>query len=122
MSKGNLLPQEVEVWYLIPAIRRELAKILLDKGKNQKEIAEILNLTESAVSQYLKGKRGGELGFNVEEKKIINKYADKILNNKEDVKKLLFELTKELGISEKLCEIHKKHDSSVDKNCKICMK
>tara|TARA_Y100000310_G_C20124537_1_gene553020 strand:+ start:178 stop:546 length:369 start_codon:yes stop_codon:yes gene_type:complete len=122
MGKSSLLPQEVEVWYLIPAIRRELAKILVSKGKSQKEISEILNLTESAVSQYLKGKRGGELDFSINEKKIINEYADKILKNPNEVKKLLFELTKELGISDKLCDIHRKHDSSVGKNCDICMK
>ena len=45
------LPQEIEVWYLIPAIRAELAKELLKEGINQTKIASILNITNAAVSQ-----------------------------------------------------------------------
>ena len=55
------MPQEIEVWYIIPALRREFASILKEKGFPQKQIAEKLKLTESAVSQYLKLKRAKDL-------------------------------------------------------------
>jgi predicted transcriptional regulator len=43
---------------LLPAIRREFSILLYKKGMKKKEIAEMLNITQSAVSQYLKMKRG----------------------------------------------------------------
>ena len=69
-----MMPQEVEVWYVLPAIRRELARVMKTKtvqrvGENgkkkehkitQKEIAQILGVTEPAITQYLlkdKGRR-----------------------------------------------------------------
>ncbi len=67
-----MMPQEVEVWYVLPAIRRELAKAMKEKevprkgedGKvkqhriTQKEIAKMLGVTEPAITQYLLKKRG----------------------------------------------------------------
>jgi len=55
----NNIPCEVIVWQILPAIRRELAKNLIENcGLTQKEAAEKLGLTEAAVSRYLSGKRG----------------------------------------------------------------
>jgi len=67
-----MMPQEVEVWYVLPALRRELAKIMKTKtvprvgedGKTkehkitQKEIARMLGVTEPAITQYLLKKKG----------------------------------------------------------------
>jgi len=53
-------PCEYIVWSVLPTIRKEFAKCMLrNHNLNQKEIAEILELTPSAVSQYLSNKRGG---------------------------------------------------------------
>ena len=56
-------PQEIEVWYVLPAIRKEMAKVMADKGLKQVEIAEILGLTKSAVNHYLKQKRAKDVNF-----------------------------------------------------------
>jgi predicted transcriptional regulator len=67
-----MMPQEVEVWYVLPAIRRELAKVMktkvvhrknedgdmVDHKITQKEIARMLGVTEPAITQYLLKKRG----------------------------------------------------------------
>ena len=53
----KLMPQEIEVRYILPALRKELA-IELSKDMKQKEVANILNITQSALSQYHKEKRG----------------------------------------------------------------
>jgi predicted transcriptional regulator len=67
-----MMPQEVEVWYVLPAIRREFAKVMKTKevprvgedGKvrqhriTQKEIAKMLGVTEPAITQYLLKKKG----------------------------------------------------------------
>jgi len=67
-----MMPQEVEVWYVLPALRREIAKIMKTKtvprvGEDgmkkehkitQKEIAKMLGVTEPAITQYLLKKKG----------------------------------------------------------------
>jgi len=67
-----MMPQEVEVWYVLPAIRRELAKVMktkvitrvdengekVDHKITQKEIARMLGVTEPAITQYLLKKKG----------------------------------------------------------------
>jgi len=53
------MPCERIHWTLLPSIRKELAKIyVLEMGMKQKAAAKKLGLTEAAVSQYMKNKRG----------------------------------------------------------------
>jgi len=53
------LPCENIIWYGIPVIRRELAFCLINQfGLSQKEAADKLGITPSAVSQYVSKKRG----------------------------------------------------------------
>ncbi len=52
-------PCEIIVWKILPVIRKELAKALIEDYRfNQKKVADKLGLTESAVSRYISGKRG----------------------------------------------------------------
>ncbi|UCF49025.1 MAG: helix-turn-helix domain-containing protein [Thermoplasmatales archaeon] len=52
-------PCEIIVWNVVPIIRKEFAKNLIENnGLNQKEVADKLGITESAVSRYISGKRG----------------------------------------------------------------
>ncbi len=46
------MPQEIDVWYILPALRRELTRILIDKGIPQRQIASMLGVTEPAITQY----------------------------------------------------------------------
>ena len=58
----HIMPQEIEVWYLIPALRKELARIFIkDYGLAQKKAAELLGISGAAVSQYVKEKRAKEI-------------------------------------------------------------
>ncbi len=51
---------EYMMWNGLPVIRKEIAKSMInDHGLSQKETAEKLELTPSAVCQYLSKKRGG---------------------------------------------------------------
>ncbi len=52
------MPCQRVFWYVLPAIRREIAKSMVDMQKKRHEIAEKLGVTEAAVSQYMSGKRG----------------------------------------------------------------
>ncbi|MBU0496803.1 MAG: transcriptional regulator [Candidatus Thermoplasmatota archaeon] len=52
-------PCEIIVWNIVPIIRKEFAKNLIDyHGLNQRTAAIKLGITESAISRYLSGKRG----------------------------------------------------------------
>jgi predicted transcriptional regulator len=76
----NKTPCEEIVWQIIPAIRSELAKELINEfGLSQKETAEKLGLTEAAVSRYKSGKRAdSELIINGTQTE-INKSVKKII-------------------------------------------
>lgn len=52
------MPCQKVIWYLLPALRREIAKTMVELGKKQNEIADKLGVTEAAVSQYINDKRG----------------------------------------------------------------
>ena len=52
-------PCEIIVWNIVPIIRKEFAKNLIENhGLNQRKVADKLGITESAVSRYMSGKRG----------------------------------------------------------------
>ena len=83
------LPCEKIIWYGIPVIRREIAFCLINNfGLSQKEAAEKLGLTPSAVSQYISKKRGK---ITIIDKKIIheinlsakkiNEHGESVLNS-----------------------------------------
>ncbi len=58
-------PCEIIGWQVLPAVRREIAKYLVEEKKMaRKEVAGKLGVTEAAVCQYLKAKRGGSHKFN----------------------------------------------------------
>ncbi len=101
------MPQEVEVWYVLPAIRRELAKIMktkvvtrtnedgekVDHKVTQKEIARMLGVTEPAITQYLlkkKGQRsrGDQVSLPDHIVREIDKSADKMIADYEKVRLL----------------------------------
>ena len=69
VCKNNELFYENIVWNILPAIRRELAKNLIkDHNLSQRRVADILGITEAAVSRYISGKRGL---FEISDEKIL---------------------------------------------------
>jgi uncharacterized protein len=118
---AKLMPQEIEVWYLVPALRRELAKNLVNEYNfSQKEVAKIFGLTPAAVSQYLNSKRGGDMKFSKIEKQKILEVAEKISKNRDNATKDIYDLCVLLRKSKILCKLHKKHDDTVSRDCSIC--
>mgnify|MGYP003303034494 CR=1 FL=1 len=73
-------PCEVVVWYVIPAIRSELAKELLNLGMRQKDVSELMDITQPAVSQYITDKRGSGIKLDDNVRKMINAVLDKLIN------------------------------------------
>lgn len=117
------MPQEIEVWYLIPSLRKEISRILVEKyGFSQKEVSKTMKISEGAVSQYLKSKRGNDLEFNKKELSEIKKSAKNIAENPEEANQELYKVCVALRGSKSMCDLHKKYDPSVPKNCDLCSK
>ena len=77
-----LLPQEIEVWYIIPAVRKELAKQLTQKyDLSYEKAGNILGISKAAISQYLSNKRANKVKLNSETKKEVAKSAKLIVKN-----------------------------------------
>lgn len=114
------LPQEIEVWYVIPAIRRELAKAMLAKGLKQNQIAIALGITKSAINQYLKQKRAKDVQFSKETLEEIKKSADSIIKNPALALAELQRLCIVVKQKMKLCELHRKMEN-VPEECRICL-
>ena len=145
-----MMPQEVEVWYVLPAIRRELAKVMktkvvrrlnddgemVDHKITQKEIARMLGVTEPAITQYLlkkKGRRsrGDQVVLPAIILKEIDKSADTMIEEYEKARESdedIFEsMTREINRiirvmrDEKImCDIHREFCAHVSDPCDAC--
>jgi uncharacterized protein len=116
----TLQPQEVEVFYILPAIRRELSKALKAQGKSQKDIAKLLGVTEAAVSQYLSAKRANDVHFPAELADKIREAAPRITDYQSMIREtqaILFQ-AKQGRI---ICRMHEQV-ADIPKGCDVCFR
>ena len=74
------LPQEIEVWYIIPAIRRGLARCLTGHhGVSYDNVGKMLGISKAAISQYVKNKRAAKIRLPEQAMKEIGKACDKLV-------------------------------------------
>ena len=66
----------------MPALRSALARKLSERGMSQIKIAEMLGITQAAVSQYLNNIRGKHIMRNSDIEKEISRLAQKIIGEK----------------------------------------
>ena len=116
-------PCELIVWYVIPTIRAELAKELIKLGLSQKEVSEKLGITQSAVSQYVKDKRGKGIPVNKQVRKAIKVLAKDIAdgNAGRDVIPGICAVCAIVKQSGSLCDLHRQEDESDLEGCDVCM-
>jgi len=79
MSSGRPTPDYKSEERLIPIIRARLAERLVKEGFRPKQAAAALNVTQSAVTQYLKRKRGGNTGDLASIDRLIDPLAEKLV-------------------------------------------
>ncbi|HLD39523.1 MAG TPA: helix-turn-helix domain-containing protein [Candidatus Nanoarchaeia archaeon] len=113
-------PQEIEVWYILPAIRKELVSALKEKGKSQKDIAKLLNITEAAVSQYVSEKRAKEIIFPQEVKDFIHKTVSEIKDATSAFHQIQ-RINEFIKKSKALCQLHAQIEGNL-KGCDVCYK
>ena len=114
-SQTLLYAQEIEVYYIIPAIKRALAFAFKEQGLKQKETAQLLQIEDATVSQYLHNKRGTQVSFPQDFKDAVASSARKIKDKISLLRETqhLLKLSRTSGI---LCKTHKKL-SAVPKEC-----
>ena len=117
-----LYPQEIEVWYILPVIRKELAKSLLEKGLTQKQIAQKMNITEAAVSQYIKEKRATLIKLNNKIKREIEKSSNRIIKKNSSIIKEIKSINNLIWKDKIICKIHQKYDKLMKNKCNLCFK
>jgi predicted transcriptional regulator len=115
-----LLPCEIAVKSLVPAIRSVIARELTQSyGLKQKDVANLLGVTQTAVSKYTRHVRGTVLKIeDVEEvqpmiKEIVVSLANGHMSRYELAAKFCVtcEIIRRKGL---MCELCKRTDSSID--------
>ena len=113
-----LLPQEIEVWYIIPAIRKELAKLLTQQYEMSYEQAgNVLGVSKAAISQYLSNKRANKVKLSVEVKKEIEKSAKIIAKDQKNALGEMQRILRYIKIKKCLCTVCKKYNKNVLNYC-----
>ncbi len=114
-----LNPQELEVYYVLPALRRELAKAMKELGKSQKEIAGNLGVTEAAVSQYLHQKRATDVNFTKDLQKDIQESAS-VINDRNSFLVATQKLIRKIRGDRFICDVCKSQNKGTPKACSMC--
>lgn len=107
VNQQLLQPQEIEVFYILPTIRKYLSLYMKEQGLNQKSIAAVLFIRESTVSQYLNERRASQIEFNDKIKAEIKISAGRIKNRAELVRETQ-RLLNMVRTERVLCQIHRK--------------
>lgn len=77
------LPQEIEVWYIIPAIRKRLAVCMTTHHEASYEKAgKILGISKAAISQYIKSKRASQVTLHKDAQDEVCKSCELLLAEK----------------------------------------
>ena len=79
MSTAQPLPDYKSEERLMPMIRARLAEKLIKEGFRPKEAAAALNVTQAAVTQYLKRKRGGNAPALASIDHLVDPLAEKLV-------------------------------------------
>lgn len=119
-----IFPQEIEVWYILPAIRKKIALKLIEKGLVQKDVAKMMGITPAAVSQYKKQKRAKVEIFDKEMEKELEKSVQRIIKNHKSLANEIIYLNNQIKKKGIVCKIYNKICAlNVDpKNCPYCKK
>jgi predicted transcriptional regulator len=122
-----IVPYEMVYKTAIPTLRAMIARRLIEEyGLSQEEVAKKLEITQAAVSYYIKGKRAAMLRLDDvnEIRQRMDEMADFLFKGKMSRKEFRFRITEACDYvreSKLLCELHKSLEPDVDaKDCQAC--
>ncbi len=121
-----LMPCELGVKIVLPVIRGAVASELNNQhGLKQTQIANLLGVTQAAVSNYLRKNRG--TAFNLSEDKQLQNIVEAIAvlitkkGSKQATRLKICIFCKTIRKKGLLCETHKRLDPNATKDCELCM-
>ena len=118
---------EVASRYVYPSLRRRLVELLYEKGLKQTEIAELLHITQSAVSRYLNMDRGALVDISKfpDIDAELRSFADEIIEKKSgeyEIQRRLVEISVEMLGKGYVCSFHAKIDPEINPSeCNVCL-
>lgn len=113
-----LLPQEVEVWYIIPMVRKTLAKhFVKDHGYSYEKAGKILGVSKAAISQYMNNKRANKIKLSKETLAEIKKAADRIAEDNKVVIKEVQAILMHMRESKSSCNVCKQYNKDILDYC-----
>ena len=122
-----ILPCEVGVKTVLPAVKAVMARSIVEKhGLNEKQTAELLGLSQSAVSRYVNKERGNLLAIEnaTEVLTLIDQMVTHLIkepNNKTEILKLFCQTCtaiREKGLMCPFCQ--KEMPTEWAENCFFC--
>ena len=113
-----MLPQEIEVWYIIPAVRKELARLLTkEHGLSYEKTGNILGISKAAVSQYLSNKRANKVKLSGNVRKEVKDSAKAMIDNPKIAVHEIERILKYMKDHNESCEVCKKYNKDVLNYC-----
>lgn len=115
----HTLPQEIEVWYIIPAIRREMAMCFSREHKiSYDNVALMMGLTKAAISQYIAGKRVERIKIHPKALEEVKISCNRVVKNKSNVAKEILRVLEIIKKKKLHCEMCGEMIDGVLHNCK----
>ena len=103
---------------------KEIIRLMLSReGMKQKDISEILDITQPAVSQYISDKRGHGVKFNEEIQLLIREFAEDLYEKRATEKDIIprtCQICKMVKTEDIMCQLHKEKDN-IPLNCSACL-
>ncbi|NJE84599.1 ArsR family transcriptional regulator [Thermococcus sp. CX2] len=118
---------EVASRYVYPSLRRRLVEILREKGLKQTQIAELLHITQSAVSRYLRMDRGALIDVaqfpDIDDD--LKKLAEEIIRKRPteyEIHSMLVQISLEMLGKGYVCSFHSQIDPELNPaQCRVCL-
>jgi hypothetical protein len=121
-----LLPSEVEARAMIPALRALIARKLIEAHNlPQQKVANMLGVTQAAVSNYLREVRGAGISIDLsgDTLNLIDDIVHMLLDGADSVQ-LLEKFHDTVGLMKGkrvMCNVHQQMEPNLDiKRCHIC--
>ena len=121
------MPDEIASKSVIPAIRAMVVRRLVDRyGMTQQQAAQLLGITQPAVSKYVNNKRGVAIkleGINHVDR-AANRIAALLVSGKAEqlqIMSKLNEVSMHVRKSRLMCDLHRRLEPGVNLgHCRIC--
>lgn len=115
----HTLPQEIEVWYIIPVIRKEMSICFSKEHKiSYDNIALMMGLTKAAISQYISGKRVEKIKIHPKALEEVKVSCKRVVSNKSIVIKEISRILEIIKRKKLHCEMCGKMIEGVLHDCK----